>query len=81
VIKPDPDRAAYASYVLRLRWAWRDGQPVCQAMLTEVRSKERRCFLDLEALFAYLHAQGPQVEDERAQAPVGGETRHEDQGK
>jgi hypothetical protein len=73
-MQPDPDRAAYASYLLRLRRAWRDGEPVCQAMLIDVRSKEQRCFPDLDRLFAYLHEQGASFEAESAQQCAVAET-------
>ena len=44
----------YASYLLRLRWAERDGQPTCQAMLISVATKEQRYFCSLEEAMAYL---------------------------
>jgi hypothetical protein len=76
---PDPDRAIYASFLLRLRWAWHNSQLVYQALLTDVSSKERRGFIDLEGLFACLHAQGPQFEAEPAQEQIGAEAQRKDQ--
>jgi hypothetical protein len=61
-MKPDPDRASYASYLLRMRWALRDGRPVCQAMLIDVLSKQERRFPDLSGLVSYLQAQGSRYE-------------------
>jgi hypothetical protein len=52
----------YVSYLLRLRWAWRDGEPVCQAMLRDVSDRSEQRFADLESLFAYLRAQGPDTD-------------------
>jgi hypothetical protein len=74
-MEPDPERASYASYLLRLRWALRDGQPVRQAMLVDVLSKEKRSFSDLEGLVAYLHALGLEFSAEPARARMGAETR------
>jgi hypothetical protein len=34
------------SYLLRLRWVERDGRTTCQAMLTNVATKEQRTFAD-----------------------------------
>jgi hypothetical protein len=49
----------YESYLLRLCREERDGEPVCQAMLQNVSSKEQRYFADLEGLVAFLQAQSP----------------------
>jgi hypothetical protein len=49
----------YASYLLRLRWAERDGRKTCQAMLTSVATKEQRTFADLESVVDYLREQAP----------------------
>ena len=48
----------YVSYLLRLRWAERDGQPTCQAMLISVATKEQRSFGSLEEMMSYLHELG-----------------------
>jgi hypothetical protein len=52
----------YASYLLRLRYTAgpsngavdRDGRPVCQAMLQNVATEERRYFDNLASLIAFL---------------------------
>jgi hypothetical protein len=49
----------YESYLLRLRWDERDGEPVCQAMLQSVATKEQRYFNGLDSLVAFLQAQAP----------------------
>jgi len=57
----------YESYLMRLRYVVspsngrgeRDGEPVCQAMLTSVASKEQRYFNGLQGLVAFLQAQAP----------------------
>ena len=60
----------YESYLMRLRWEKRDGEPVCQVMLQSVATKEQRYFADLESMVAYLkeQTQGEQ-QDNRVIAP------------
>jgi hypothetical protein len=62
------DAPRYASYLLRLRWATRDGRPTCQATLIDVVTKEQRSFADLEGAMAYLREQGAL---ERVKPPTG----------
>jgi hypothetical protein len=52
----------YVSYLLRLRYVAspsagaveRDGSPVCQAMLQDIATEERRYFGNLASLIAFL---------------------------
>lgn len=50
---PDPP-VEYGSYLLRLRYTRRDGQPLCQVTLIHLPSQETHYFADLESLMAYL---------------------------
>ena len=63
--QPQPP-VRYESYLLRLRYVVspsngrgeRDGEPVCQAMLQSVTTRDQRYFADLESLVEYLNPQG-----------------------
>lgn len=59
MMSPITETPRYASYMLRLRWTERDGQPTCQAMLTSVTTKEKRYFGSLKEVMAYLRELGP----------------------
>ena len=54
--QPEPS-SGYESYLLRLRWAQRGGEPVCQVMLQSVSTKEQNYFSDLESLVSFLRSQ------------------------
>ena len=51
---------SYASYMLRLRWIQRDGEPVCQVMLMSVATKEQRFFTSLDEAVAHLRERRPE---------------------
>jgi hypothetical protein len=56
----------YASYLLRLRWSQQEEEWVCQIMLTQVPTGERRYFADLPSFVAYLQ----QLEAGKGEEPL-----------
>ena len=64
------DAPRYASYLLRLRWATRDGRPTCQATLIDVITKEQRSFADLAGLVAFLESESGELERESVRQHV-----------
>jgi hypothetical protein len=63
-----PEPAHYQAYILRLWQAQRDGQPVVFASLEDSRTGQRKVFVGLPALMAYLEAVAEleQLEDDRS---------------
>lgn len=61
----------YKSFLLRIRYFFKEGEPAQQAMLQEVSSGEQHHFTDLDSLQQFLEVD-PQADNQNGQNRNGG---------